>query len=208
MTDIHSRNRAHNRAHHFQPISLAERLSEMLQTDGANLPDEQAHVNLQNPAAQQLLEDDESNLGTSQIEDRLIEYEGEVHSYTRLLVALIAAVMISCAILLPTLLLQATCWCGNGVIELVELCDDANRNESDGCKSNCTITPGFQCTAGNDGRFLAQLESLCIRIEGEVAHFAAHASSPMTSAITRPGRRTAGSSAWRPGPPGRAAAHF
>jgi len=46
--------------------------------------------------------------------------------------------------------------CGNHLREAVEACDDGNRNDGDGCASNCMmIEPGFRCpTVG----------ALCVRI--------------------------------------------
>src|SRR5262249_17970629 len=48
-------------------------------------------------------------------------------------------------------------WCGNGVTEAGEQCDDANATDGDGCDANCTIpagannrvTAGEQCDDGN-----------------------------------------------------------
>ena len=36
--------------------------------------------------------------------------------------------------------------CGNGIINTGEQCDDANKNNGDGCSSNCTVeVDGFNC---------------------------------------------------------------
>jgi cysteine-rich repeat protein len=36
--------------------------------------------------------------------------------------------------------------CGDGVIEGVEECDDADLDADDGCSETCTIEPGFACS--------------------------------------------------------------
>ena len=35
--------------------------------------------------------------------------------------------------------------CGNGLLDVVEQCDDGNREGGDGCSRDCTIEPGFSC---------------------------------------------------------------
>lgn len=35
--------------------------------------------------------------------------------------------------------------CGNGIVEGVEECDDAGTAPGDGCSSNCSVEPGWQC---------------------------------------------------------------
>ena len=35
--------------------------------------------------------------------------------------------------------------CGNGVVELLEDCDDGNASTGDGCAADCSIEPGFVC---------------------------------------------------------------
>ncbi|MBF0492396.1 MAG: DUF4215 domain-containing protein [Deltaproteobacteria bacterium] len=35
--------------------------------------------------------------------------------------------------------------CGNGIPETGEECDDGNKNNGDGCSSNCTVEPGYKC---------------------------------------------------------------
>lgn len=35
--------------------------------------------------------------------------------------------------------------CGDGVIELVEGCDDGNTQDGDGCSAACALEPGFRC---------------------------------------------------------------
>jgi cysteine-rich repeat protein len=37
--------------------------------------------------------------------------------------------------------------CGNSVWEVMEECDDGNRNNTDGCDENCRIRPGWACAA-------------------------------------------------------------
>jgi len=36
--------------------------------------------------------------------------------------------------------------CGDGSIDGIESCDDANTADGDGCDSSCTVEPGFQCS--------------------------------------------------------------
>jgi cysteine-rich repeat protein len=40
--------------------------------------------------------------------------------------------------------------CGDHVIRTPESCDDGNPDSGDGCSSNCTIEPGFECPSGQD----------------------------------------------------------
>ncbi|MCU0691586.1 MAG: DUF4215 domain-containing protein [Polyangiaceae bacterium] len=35
--------------------------------------------------------------------------------------------------------------CGNGIIEALELCDDANKKVGDGCSATCTVETGWSC---------------------------------------------------------------
>ena len=52
---------------------------------------------------------------------------------------------------------QVVAVCGNGAVEVPELCDDANLVDGDGCDSNCTptmcgngvVTAGEECDDGN-----------------------------------------------------------
>ncbi len=38
-----------------------------------------------------------------------------------------------------------TTLCGNGIVEILEKCDDGNINNGDGCSSDCKIEQGYQC---------------------------------------------------------------
>lgn len=149
-----SRHMEYDRIQNFQSPSLAERLSAMMQADRSDDTDEQVQLNMENIPSQSLLDEDEFNPATRQIQARLTEYEGDLRSYTRILIWLTAVLTVSLAVFLPAVLLRPSSWCGNGVIELVELCDDGNRNDADGCASNCSIVPGFECWAETDGRLV------------------------------------------------------
>jgi cysteine-rich repeat protein len=46
----------------------------------------------------------------------------------------------------PTCAFQTSC--GNSVWEIMEECDDGNRNNTDGCDENCRIKPGWSCLPG------------------------------------------------------------
>ena len=37
--------------------------------------------------------------------------------------------------------------CGNGAVEMGEVCDDGNLDPGDGCSATCTLEPGFMCPA-------------------------------------------------------------
>jgi cysteine-rich repeat protein len=149
MGDSTNIRREYERVRHFQPVSLSDRLAAVLQEDEAG---EEVHLNSQEEPAQNLLDDDNIGLGTVQIQERILEYEGEISRYTRMLFSALCLIVLTLLILLPALLLQPASWCGNGVVELIEFCDDGNTNESDGCTSNCTITAGYECWCGHDKR--------------------------------------------------------
>lgn len=41
--------------------------------------------------------------------------------------------------------------CGDGVVDAVEVCDDGNQKDGDGCHSNCQVmTDGYQCPLGKE----------------------------------------------------------
>ncbi|MFO0552401.1 MAG: DUF4215 domain-containing protein [Polyangiaceae bacterium] len=45
----------------------------------------------------------------------------------------------------PVNTLILTTYCGNGVLEEGEACDDGNRSSADGCSSDCVVEAGFSC---------------------------------------------------------------
>lgn len=53
--------------------------------------------------------------------------------------------------------------CGNGFIEIenFESCDDSNRNNSDGCSSQCQVESGYACSEP-----VVSIASYCLKICG------------------------------------------
>ena len=49
--------------------------------------------------------------------------------------------------------------CGDGILEGVENCDDANLEDGDGCSENCTVELGFSCSENSAGLHICSLSS-------------------------------------------------
>ena len=157
-----NRPRDYDRIQHFSQVSLAERLHTIYRSDQESSfdadPDFQERMQL-NPqhnrdgqaafesvplTEYQVSEEEEELLIPSRPEEERRDW--------RLLRAISLFLLLSLAVLLPPLLLQPSSWCGNGVAEPGEPCDDGNADDADGCARNCTIVPGFECWCGRDGR--------------------------------------------------------
>merc|ERR1712167_474635 len=66
---------------------------------------------------------------------------------------------------------SCTMTCGDGVRTGMEICDDGNRNNGDGCSSSCSVETGYVCvqalrvftagTCGNNGQHMIASKADC-----------------------------------------------
>jgi cysteine-rich repeat protein len=135
----------YERVQFFQPQSLTERIS-VLRTSGNETG---GHIEEVTPL----------NLTT---DDEMIEYDfnrnfrdptlSKMTFPRMILLSTLAVIAIAISILVPSIILQSSAWCGNGVVEVGEFCDDMNTDDTDGCTPACKISGGFYCWSWHDGR--------------------------------------------------------
>src|SRR5258705_8311121 len=69
----------------------------------------------------------------------LIESFPHVAPHVKRARAIVAWALVAACTALPS---SAWAFCGDGVIDGAEACDDGNVNDDDGCNNDCTISPG------------------------------------------------------------------
>ncbi len=133
MSDAPTRHREYERIHNFHPLSLADRLSAILEQQQQQAQQQQhEHVplNSDDHHLENSQDQDELNpVGLQRIQERIDAYEGEEGTYGRVAIAIMAVLLITSGILLPEVLLKSPSWCGNGVVDILESCDDGNADD-------------------------------------------------------------------------------